>query len=69
MIGFGSAAERAGLDFDFEITSVLQQNERPPTELIWIPALLLLGGIMWLQRRRSAADRAAAAAPRAAGED
>ena len=29
-IGFASAAEKAGLDFDFEITSVLQPNERPP---------------------------------------
>ena len=68
MIGFGSAAERAGLDFDFEITSVLQQNDRPPKELMWIPALLLLGGIVWLQRRRSA-EVAPAGAPATAGED
>jgi TRAP transporter 4TM/12TM fusion protein len=68
MIGFGSAAQRAGLDFDFEITSVLQQNDRPPKELMWIPALLLLGGITWLQRRRSA-ETAPAVAHAAAGED
>ncbi|HSA79292.1 MAG TPA: TRAP transporter permease, partial [Geminicoccaceae bacterium] len=35
-IGFGSAAEKAGLDFDFEITAVLQQSDRPPRELMWI---------------------------------
>ncbi|HEX5796646.1 MAG TPA: DUF3394 domain-containing protein, partial [Geminicoccaceae bacterium] len=68
-IGFGSAAERAGLDFDFEITGVLQPNERPPKELMWLPALLALGLIVWLQRRRQAAvdDRVPAAAT--AGED
>jgi nucleotide-binding universal stress UspA family protein len=38
LIQFGSAAERAGLDFDFEITSVLTSNDRPPAELVWIPA-------------------------------
>jgi MYXO-CTERM domain-containing protein len=68
MIGFGSAAEKAGLDFDFEITGVLQQSGRPPKELMWIPALLLLAGIVWLQRRRSA-EAAPAAAPATAGED
>jgi TRAP-type uncharacterized transport system fused permease subunit len=69
MIGFGSAAEKAGLDFDFEITSVLQPNDRPPKELMWIPALLLLGGIVWLQRRRSTVEIGPAAAPATAGED
>jgi TRAP transporter 4TM/12TM fusion protein len=68
MIGFGSAAEKAGLDFDFEITGVLQQNDRPPKELMWIPALILLGGIIWWQRRRNAGT-ATAAAHATAGED
>jgi TRAP transporter 4TM/12TM fusion protein len=68
MIGFGSAAERAGLDFDFEITGVLQPNERPPKELMWIPALLVLGLIVWLQRRRSRSG-APVAATAAAGSD
>jgi TRAP transporter 4TM/12TM fusion protein len=68
MIGFGSAAEKAGLDFDFEITGVLQQSERPPKELMWIPPLILLAGIVWLQRRRSV-EAAPAAAPATAGED
>jgi hypothetical protein len=68
MIGFASAAERAGLDFDFEITSVLQPNDRPPRELMWIPALLLLAGIIWLQRRRQTSEAAPVAAPAHAGD-
>jgi hypothetical protein len=68
MIGFATPAERAGLDFDFEITAVLQPSERPPKELLWLPAVLLLGAVVWLQRRRTAAI-APAAAPATAGED
>jgi MYXO-CTERM domain-containing protein len=69
MIGFASAAERAGLDFDFQITSVLGASDRPPKELMWLPALLALGLIVWLQRRRGPALPAPRAAPVAAGED
>jgi Domain of unknown function (DUF3394) len=69
LIQFGSAAERAGLDFDFEITSVLVTNDRPPQELVWIPALLLLGLIVWLQRRRQTSEAAPAATPVPAGHD
>ena len=69
MIGFASPAERAGLDFDFEITAVLQENERPPKELMWLPALVLLGLIAWLQRRRQPLEPAPARAAVAAGED
>ncbi len=52
MIGFGSPAEKLGLDFDYEITQVLVPNERPSKEWMFIPALALLAGIIWLQRRR-----------------
>jgi TRAP transporter 4TM/12TM fusion protein len=67
-IGFGSAAEKAGLDFDFEITSVLGVNQRPPKELMWPPALLALGLIIWLQRRRSPSLAPATAAAAAGGD-
>lgn len=50
-IGFGSAAGKAG--FDFEITSVLGVDDRPPNGLAWPPALVVLDLIVWLQRRRS----------------
>jgi TRAP transporter 4TM/12TM fusion protein len=69
LVQFGSAAEKAGLDFDFEITRVLLVNDRPPEELVWLPALLLLGAIIWLQRRRATPEAPAAAAPVPAGED
>ena len=68
-IGFGSAAEKAGLDFDFEITSVLGVNDRPPKELMWLPALALLGLVVWLQRRRQAGAARPATAAATAGED
>jgi hypothetical protein len=68
LVQFGSAAERAGLDFDFEITSVLVTNDRPPPELVWIPALMLLAAIIWLQRRRRPAETTPAGAAAHAGD-
>jgi hypothetical protein len=49
---FGSAAEKAGVDFDWQITGVRQLSERPPKELVFIPALLLLFFMYTLQRKR-----------------
>ncbi len=51
-IVFGSTAERQKIDFDFEIASVQKKSDRPPKQLFYIPALLLLGFIVMLQRRR-----------------
>ncbi|MCB1758156.1 MAG: TRAP transporter permease [Gammaproteobacteria bacterium] len=51
-IVFGSAAESAGLDFDWEIISLQTDAERPPKQLMFIPALLLLGLLAMNQRRR-----------------
>ena len=51
---FGSDAQNVGLDFDWEIVSLQVEADRPPKHLMWIPALLLLGGIAWLQLRRRA---------------
>ena len=53
---FGSTAERQKIDFDFEIASVQVKADRPPRQLFYIPALLLLGLIVMLQRRRRAVD-------------
>ncbi len=58
-IVFGSAAEKQQIDFDFEIASVQLEAERPPKQLMFVPALLLLALIVLLQRRR----RSRAAAP------
>jgi TRAP transporter 4TM/12TM fusion protein len=53
---FGSTAERQKIDFDFEIASVQVKADRPPKQLFYIPALLLLGVIVMFQRRRRRVD-------------
>jgi hypothetical protein len=49
---FDSPAQAAGLDFDQQILTILVPVSQPAKELLYIPAILLLGGIYWLQRRR-----------------
>ncbi len=52
-VDFGSEAERYGLEFGLDITAVLVPNpDRPPQEVVFIPALVLLAGLIWIQRRR-----------------
>ena len=59
---FAGPAEKAGLDFDFEITAVKIEADRPAKEVFFIPAFLLLGGIIVLQRRRKRSEDALGAA-------
>jgi TRAP transporter 4TM/12TM fusion protein len=59
---FAGPAEKAGLDFDFEITAVKVEADRPAKEVFFIPAFLLLGGIIVLQRRRKRSEDALATA-------
>ncbi len=62
-VTFGSAAETAGLDWDQEVLRVLKPIGQPTKYLMFIPALLLLGLIILMQRGRNArASRASAAA-------
>jgi len=49
---FGSSAEKSGVDFDFLIRSIREEADRPPKELIYIPAILLLLLIGWMQKKR-----------------
>lgn len=51
-VAFDSAAQRAGLDFDWEILNVEVLSDRLPKQLMFIPALLLLGLLALLQKRR-----------------
>lgn len=54
---FGGAAQKAGLDFDWEILAVEIPNEtRPPKEIFYLPALILLAAIILRQRRRKKAQ-------------
>jgi TRAP transporter 4TM/12TM fusion protein len=51
-VAFDSKAKKAGLDWDQEIIDVLQPNEQPSKYWMYIPALLVLGIVIYLQRRR-----------------
>ena len=53
-IVFGTAAERAGVDFDWEIVNVQAEADQPPKQLFFIPGLMLFGLIVMLQLRRRA---------------
>ena len=52
-VEFGGAAQAAGLDLDWEILALETPNEeRPPKQIFWIPALLLLALVARRQLRR-----------------
>ncbi|MBL4666640.1 MAG: DUF3394 domain-containing protein, partial [Sneathiella sp.] len=50
---FDSIALKAGLDFDQKILTVLLPSDQPAKSWLYIPALLALGFIVLLQRRRN----------------
>jgi hypothetical protein len=52
---FASPAQEVGIDFDWEILQLEVAADRPPKQLMFIPALALLGLIAWSQRRRARA--------------
>ncbi|MCL9775123.1 TRAP transporter permease [Vibrio methylphosphonaticus] len=52
MVEFGSPAEASGLDFDWEIQSIIQDAERPMKEWMFVPALLILLAMAMNQKRR-----------------
>jgi len=51
-VTFGSPAADLGLQFDQEILAVRAPTDRLPKEWMWLPALLLFGLVVWMQRRR-----------------
>ena len=55
MVVFDSFAQKAGIDFDWEILSLQVPTARPAKQWMFVPALLLLGGIVWRQRSRQTA--------------
>ncbi|MGY9047587.1 MAG: DUF3394 domain-containing protein, partial [Rhodobacterales bacterium] len=52
-VSFGSPASEAGLDWDQEVLRVLKPVNTPSKYLMFIPALLLLALIVFLQRGRN----------------
>lgn len=57
-VGFGSHAEDAGISFGWTIDAIQVENERPPKELMFIPALILLGLVAFGQLRRRTPEEA-----------
>ena len=51
-LAFGGPAEQLGIDWDWEVVQIEQAADRPPKELFYIPALLLVALIYQLQMRR-----------------
>jgi len=60
-VAFGSQAEKLGLEQGFKITGIEVAAERPDKEWMFIPALVLLGLIVMLQRGRAGRKVPAAA--------
>ena len=58
-VDFGSVAQKAGLDWDQVVLLVRAPANQPWKELMYIPALLLLGLIYVMQRKRREKSEAA----------
>ncbi|MDO9074488.1 MAG: TRAP transporter permease [Rubrivivax sp.] len=61
-VRFGSTAEKLGLEQGFKVTAIEMPADRPDKEWMFIPALLLLAGVVLLQRMRLQAPPARPAA-------
>jgi len=59
-LNFGGPSEQLGIDWDWELVEVQVPTKRLPKELFYIPALLLVGFVYLLQRRRKEKQEAAA---------
>lgn len=53
---FGGPSEQLGIDFDWEVVELDVKADRLPEQLFYIPALLLLGLVYFLQMRRKEPD-------------
>jgi len=51
-LAFQGPAEKAGIDFDWQVASIQTPADRWPKELFYLPALLLLGLVVLAQRAR-----------------
>ena len=58
-VAFDSPAQKAGLDWDQKVTSVQVPAPQPSKYWMFIPALLALAGVVFLQRGRAARASAA----------
>ena len=51
-LSFGGPAEQLSIDWDWEVVEIEHAADRPPKELFYIPALMLVALIYPLQIRR-----------------
>lgn len=51
-VTYGGIAQKAGVDFDWELQTIEIPNKRMPKEIFYIPAFLLLFLVIFLQRQR-----------------
>jgi hypothetical protein len=51
-VAFGQYAQKKGVDFDWQVLRVEEDADRMPKEIFYIPALLLLALVAWLQLGR-----------------
>ena len=51
---WGSPAQEAGLDLEWEIKALIVETERPAKQWFYLPVMLLLSAVALLQRRRLA---------------
>ncbi len=61
MVGFGSPAEKAKIDFDQEIVKLQLPNDRPAKQWMYIPAVIFLSLIIFVQLGRSRKEKLAVA--------
>jgi TRAP transporter 4TM/12TM fusion protein len=61
-VKFGSRAKKSGFEQGFEIVRVEVPSGRPSPQWFYVPALLLVGFVWWVQGRRLAPRPASAAA-------
>jgi hypothetical protein len=52
-VSLNSAADKAGFEQGFSVTGIETERDRPAKEWLFVPALLVLGVILFLQRRRA----------------
>ncbi|MGE0801772.1 MAG: TRAP transporter permease [Lautropia sp.] len=60
-VRFGSTAQKSGFEQGWEVTSLTVPADQPNPHWFYLPALLVIGGIWWLQGRRMAPARPLAA--------
>jgi hypothetical protein len=59
-VKFGGKADKLGIEQSFRITALEVPADRPAKEWFYIPALLLLGLVILIQRARGRREPAAA---------